>query len=248
MTDAVRYGVTCAYIGFDKDVPISAEEFAAAQRARVTLSVGLGVEEKFDIALENHADLERHLLDMALEYSLFPGRIDELLNHARRSTNRRLTNYLATARLYVDQVKHDISEALQDGGRVVARIRKVMNAQYDDRFGYRAMEALRNHAQHRGLPVNAISFPIVHEERFQPARSRFSVVPAIGVRELAQDKKFKPPILEELKQRANGNGLIALMPLLRQYSEGLGAVHREVRTQLKAPLETAERTFQTLTE
>ena len=56
MTDAVRYGVTCAYIGFDKDVPISAEEFAAAQRARVTLSVGLGVEEKFDIALENHAD------------------------------------------------------------------------------------------------------------------------------------------------------------------------------------------------
>jgi hypothetical protein len=196
----------------------------------------------------NHADLERHLLDMALEYSLFPSRIDELLNHARRSTSRRLANYLATAWLYVDQVQHDISEALQDGGRSVARIREVMNAQYNDRLGYRAMEALRNHAQHRGLPVNAISFPIVREERFKPARLRFSVVPAVGVRELAQDVKFKHLVLEELERRANGNGLVALMPLLRQNSEGLRAVHSEVRIQLKAPLEAAERVFRTLTE
>ena len=240
-----QFGLICAHLGVAKSIPLSVEEFGAVARSRLVLSVGLAVEEKFDIARENHAELEHQLLGMALENSLFRGRADELVSHARRSTSRRLTNYLATARLYVDQVLHDVARALDDP-LASERIRRAIAAQYDGRLGYRAMEALRNHAQHRGLAVTAISLSTAREERFKPERLRFSVVPSLGIPELGQDGKFKAAILAELQSRADPTGLVALMPLVREHSESLGLIHTEVRSLLATPLQEAEQLFQQL--
>ncbi len=240
---ATGYSLTCRYLGFQDSLEISQAEFEAAQGSKLALTVGLGVEEKFDIVLENHADLEGHLLTMALEYSLFRGRIEELLNHGRRTISRRMSNYLAAARLYIDQVQHDIAERLGKDGVAATRLREVMSLQYDSRLGYRTMEALRNHAQHRGLPVHAVTFPAERDERFDPARFRFGVVPSVGIPELKDDRKFKKSILSELEKRADKNGLVPLMPLLREHSEGIGNIHTEVRSLLAGLIQDAERLF-----
>src|SRR5437879_11060442 len=66
------FGLTCGHIGFGADpVPLTASDFETIRAAKRTLLVAMGVEEKLDIALENHADVERHLLELALEASLF---------------------------------------------------------------------------------------------------------------------------------------------------------------------------------
>jgi hypothetical protein len=110
------------------------------------------------------------------------------------------------------------------------------------------MEALRNHAQHQGLPVHAVTFPVERDERFNPVRLRFAVVPSVGITELKDDHKFKSAILAELEQRADRHGLVALMPLLREHSEGIGSIHTEVRSLLSVPLQEAERLFAGLQE
>lgn len=243
-----RYAVTCVYGGFGQDIPLSAEEFSAAQRARVALSIGLGIEEKFDIALENHADLERLLLEMALERSLAIARTDEVLRHARRSTNRMLTNYLATARLYVDQVQRDIAEVLPAEANATEQVRAIIHQQHDERFGYRALEALRNHAQHRGFPVSAISFSMAREERFIPVRLRFTATPSISVTSLAQDEKFKKSVLVEMQRRADRRGILPLMPLVREHSDSLRSIHAQVRETMKTALEDADQRFANLNQ
>jgi hypothetical protein len=247
LASSAGYGLTCRYIGFDKVIPITREEFEATRRARVVLSIALGIEEKLDIALENLADLERHLLGLAVDHSIFTGQAEHSLSSARRSTNRRLTNYFATARQYIDQVQHDISRAIEpaDTGPAQKQISDALSEQYDSRLGYRVIEALRNYAQHRGLPAHAVIFNASRDSS-KEVRVRFNVAIYVGVAELKEDGKFKAAVLRELERCANNEGLVSLMPLVREHSDGLNAINATVRRLLADPLKDAAKLFTTL--
>lgn len=90
-------------------MPITAEQFNDIRAAKERLMFGVGIEEKLDLLLENYAEFERTLLNMALEYSIFPGKSQALLDGGTHLANRRMVNFLTTARLYLDQVSHDFS-------------------------------------------------------------------------------------------------------------------------------------------
>ena len=61
------------------------------------------------------------------------------------------------------------------------------------------MEALRNHTQHRGLPVHQLSFPASWEP---PLRKNlvYRVVPSLKVAVLREDGHFKASIIRELDE------------------------------------------------
>lgn len=238
--------LTCHYLGFNQEaVPISRAEFDAVKPATAVLTTALAIEEKLDIVLENHAALERHLLDLVLEHALFTGRVEELVHGARRSTNRHLTNYLATGRQYRDQVRHDIAHAVP-GAQARTVLGTAIDTQRDENLGYRAMEELRNHAQHRALPIWTVRFSATPVSPVPGAR--FSVVPLLSVRELYADARFEKSVRNELAQQADTKGDVALMPLVRQHRDGLTAIHATVRTLLAEPIRTAETLFTSLTE
>jgi hypothetical protein len=135
--------------------------------------------------------------------------------------------------MYVDQVKSDLSE-FDPTGRLKTLANGRMAAEYDTRFGYRVMEALRNVAQHQALPVQMVSYP--HETRGEYLRIR--VIPGLMVSHLASTD-MKAPILEELKSKANRD-VVQITPLVRDYLEGLGAVHKAVRKEMADDLAVAE--------
>jgi hypothetical protein len=161
------YALTRLAIGAQSHIEISGDEFTALKNARRGMIAVMFIEEKFDLLIENCVELERTLLDIALQLSFYRNRSWFSMIADMQTINRRLVNLLSTARLYIDQAKHDISQL--SGAERLARLKQQLSAQYDAVLGYRVMEALRNHTQHYGLPIESIRYP--HNIESEP-RSR----------------------------------------------------------------------------
>ena len=240
MPDLVEHKITILALGFSDSVPISEAEFDAIRAAKQRLVFGVGIEEKIDLVLENYAELERSLLDMALEHSIFPGNISALLDGGTHLVNRRIANFLTTARLYLDQLGHDLSKIYGKESDEYKNFKKSTNVEYDSVLGYRVMEALRNHVQHRSLPTHGISFPMTRDKSTEPNQVRFRVVPSVDVAALADDPDFKKPVLEELEECADKHGFCNLLPFVREYAESFGRIHEQVRDAVRVELTEAD--------
>lgn len=101
--------------------------------------------------------------------------------------------------------------------------------EYDSCLGYRVIEALRNYAQHRGLPVHNLQYNSTFHPDSPNDSSEHSITPSLRVSRLKEEKKFKSSVLKELE--AIGD-LIDLKPLVRQYMESLGRIHCESKQTL----------------
>ncbi|WKA26387.1 hypothetical protein [Bradyrhizobium roseum] len=86
------------------------------------------------------------------------------------------------------------------------------------------MEALRNYAQHRDLPVHILA------SKRGPNRKEvglgFQAVPKLDLLRLSQDQAFKRSVLTELAQYKRST---ALTPFVRDYIRQLAKVHRQFR-------------------
>jgi hypothetical protein len=223
----MKYKIATVTMGSQLSLEISPEEYSTIRGSKRNLVILTGIEEKFDILLENYAEYERSLLDLALHQMLFRDLDWPSFRADVKIVNRRLTNVLSAARLYVDQVKHDLSTIYASDPTPVEAVTKSMSQEYDTNLGYKAMEAVRNHIQHRSLPVDRMSYPTSLMEPDAPAsKMRFRVVPCIDTVRLEADSKFKGSALSELKSMGH---FVPLTPLVRQYVEGLGRVHDTLR-------------------
>jgi len=208
-------------------VEISAGQFTEFQRARGTLLTGLGVEEKFGTVLANYAEFEGALLRFALEDALFGWTLWNEGIDRLTEVNRLMLNFLATARLYVDQVTHSLSRHFGASNEIVTEFKRRKSEEYDREFGYRCMEELRNHAQHRDFslhmarPQARVSDP---EDPSRPIRRSYTAT--ITTSRLADDPGFKTSVLEELHSKGER---LDIRPLARDYVAGLGRVHAHLQ-------------------
>jgi hypothetical protein len=198
----MKYMLTVLALGSWPFVEISAEEFAQAKDAKERLVTFIGIEEKLDILLENYAEYERHLLDLTLRRVLFRDLLWSSAMTDLQHLTRRLANFLSAARLYVDQSKHDLSSIYTSGSGQQEVLKQALSREYDGRFGYRVMEALRNYMQHRSLPIKKLGYPSIWEEVGSERMLRCSAEIYLDVVELREDKKFKSNVLGELCGRA----------------------------------------------
>lgn len=79
-----------------------------------------------------------------------------------------------------------------------------LSAEYDARLGYRFMEALRKHAQHRGVSVSGVRF---NRRTDAAGRLLISVEPYVELEDLRASPKFKRSVLGELEGTAGSDGL-----------------------------------------
>jgi len=240
MDDVVEYRITIYALGTYGSIAISSADFDDIRVAKQRILFGLGVEEKIDLVLENYAELERCLLEMALEHSLFPGKINALLDSASHVVNRRIVNLLSTCRLYLDQVLHEFSGIYGKESESYAAFKQATNNEYDSVFGYRVMEALRNHAQHRSLPIRGISFGRSRDDSAKPPLFRHTVIPSIDITALEDDPEFKRPVLQELTALTDRKKHLSILPFVRAYVESLGRIHQCVRRLTAPDIENAD--------
>lgn len=92
-----------------QSIEISRGEYDEIVTAQTRLVAMLAVEEKLEYVLANFEDYEGDLLRLALKQSVWPERNYSAFRFAQHLVNRRVVNLLSTTRLYLDQVKHELS-------------------------------------------------------------------------------------------------------------------------------------------
>jgi hypothetical protein len=215
-------------------IELSKEEFERMIEAKRRFIILLDIEEKFDIFIENYAEHEKELLSLTLRKSLFLD--NNWLNTVSEIhiVNRRLANLLTTGRLYLDQVKQEIEEIYGAKSPLALKLEDHRNLECSNTPGFRLMKELRNYIQHRGLPVYRIDYPnklffsTQNNSEDTPTNRtiRWGITPSLSLEALKNDPKLTKSILPELESIGK---YIPITPLVRQYVEAIGRLHKCLR-------------------
>ena len=231
-----RFWLAQDVLGRDTKLPLTEEEFRDLRLARALLLDQIGAEGSLALLLENYVEFQETLLRGALESSLFTHSYSGAPIGHVHVVDRRLTNLLASCRSYIDSVKRTTSSRFGPDSDELQRLKGWFSEEYDARIGYRAMEALRNYALHRGRAVHQLATTSwwVDDKR---TRMRLNMYPSVKPAELRRDGKFKKAVLEDLSELGE---VVDLGPLVDEYVTGIAAVHRKNRESLQAEIEKAE--------
>jgi hypothetical protein len=203
-------------------VEISQEQFEALQNSITFLSQMTNVEEKFDITLENMLELEQEFVSRAAQNMMF--RLPPVpLVEIQTIMNRRFVNLLTACRLYLDHTDHHMSALFGSTSEERRTIQEFRSKLYDQHFGYRVMESLRNYVQHRGLAVHSIA---MGESSAQHDQSQYSMSAYLQPPILRIDGGIKSAVLRELEAKGE---FVDVLLLAREYVECLGRIHVQIR-------------------
>jgi hypothetical protein len=209
-------------------IPISEERYRALEKATLRDWIYLGIEEKFDALVTNYEEFEQDHLCLSLRQLIhldieWADMVDDRLR-----LGRRIANLLTIGRSYYEHVGHDLRQlARQHSSAHQVDPESVWNAQKSALLGCRVLDQLRNHIQHRSLPLGTISYPSSLDEANGDRQFSFGISLHLLLEPLAQDRKFDRGILSEL--RALGEDIADVVLFVREYLQGLAHLHDAIR-------------------
>lgn len=192
--------------------------------------IGLVVEERFQLALDNFQEWETELLQQAQYSILWKTNEFAVAMQHRLTLDRRFINLLSAFRLYLDQSDHNVSTVCGDQSDQLKLIKEFKNKLYNEYFGYRFLEALRNHVQHSALPLHTIGFNQSLVNSKEGPYVQFTVQPRISIEEIAENERFKQKVLHELKEKMT---YLDLRLAAREYVYCLTLLHAEIRAAIR---------------
>jgi hypothetical protein len=236
----MNYYLGTIALGSDQWFPIDPIHYETIREHKANLIRSLEIEERFDILLGNYREFEEDILKMALRHAVIPTQQANDCHSQRREVNRRIANFLSSARLYLDHLRHDIKSIFGADSTPVKGLKVNISAQFDSSFSYRLMEALRNHVQHRGLA--APSFSVNHQltELRPGAQVACTVTPQMVKRYLLADSKLTAKIRAEIEALPDSTDL---KPHIREYMGCLNRINNQVRALIQAGLPEWEATI-----
>ena len=186
---------------------VSQQEFEMVWKAKHDIFLLLGMEEKFGMVIDNYLEFEREMLALTLLHMAAASLDWSSFQDSMVLANRRLANCLTVARLYLDQIRHDLKEIYGPDGPAVQRVVLESSKQYDRLLGYRVMESLRNVLQHRALPVTGLSYPSTWEDRKRGERLHFGLKITLDPVRLREGGGVKKSVLEEIESGVESKAL-----------------------------------------
>ena len=233
------YALTRMTLGNPPKMEIDANRYAALKKASSVQIVALEIEAKFDLLVRNYEEFERDLVTLTLAQMVRGFPAWSSMFSARELLVRRLMNLLTTARAYIHQVSHAVSGSSKDLRCTKEQVTQAFSKQYDKSVGYRIMEALRNHMQHRGEATKGISYPsqIERGEEGEPLWN-FRLDLMLDMESLRCDKCFKKSVFREIELLKSEQRDLILF--VRQYVEGLGHVQEQLRDLIQSAVDDAD--------
>ncbi len=220
---------------------ISADQFENIKTAKRNLLVLLGIEEKFEMVIDNYRDYEHALFDLALADITSRMADSSSFYEAGNLITRRLANCLTLGRLYEDQVGHDLATVYSRTADVRTQIIGAFREQSKRLLGYRTMKEVRNCLQHRSLPLKQLAWRRAWEEHNGDHLRHHRLTVQLDVRELRNDRKAgSRELIEELERNPTADDTTLL---LRQYVEGLSCVHKVLRAATEGDIEVWKSTL-----
>ena len=229
---AVEYFVGLVRLPHGPRLELQGQEYDEVIRAKENLVRVLEIEEAFDVLVENYAEFQGELLALSVWHGLHREYARSGSDRLRRLVNRRLGNLLSSCRLYFDLTDRMLGEAFPQG-RQSQDFNDARSLEYDDRFSYRLLEAVRNYSQHRGFAVQDYGWRLWREEEATPNKLCCSVQPKVIREDLRNDPKVKADFRKELDQQPE---TISLGRHVVAYMESIYCIHNAVRSMIEIPL------------
>ena len=207
------------------DLEIGKNDYEDYKESNKVLKSCLSFEKSYEILLSNYIDLENERLSWAtLEMVQFRSR-DDFLN-ATLSLDRRMVNFLSTARLHIEHLQKRGGDCVS--GQSIEDVKAVVKCFCDtekaNKPEYKFMWDLRNEVLHSSLPTNWVSFSSNRTNSFDDSNPKFEYSLNFGLlKSLARG--FKPEELETI----SSNDQIDLMSVTRVYMESLSTIHVKFR-------------------
>jgi hypothetical protein len=239
----MRYELTILLLGQYKPVALSQERFEAIKTAQKSLFVLLGIEEKLNVLMDNYEEFELELFSQNLHYMLFLDSNWTSFTTDLHTLNRRIANLLTSSRLYIDQVRHELSSLFGKDSNEFKQFSQACSQEYDGYAGYRVMEQLRNIMQHQTPPLHNLSRTnerVEHGEGYLP---KSSTTVYISLSQLKTTAQIKTRVLADLEQ-AQTDDQVKIKPLVREYIDCINRLHRSVRTLLAPHFQNWHKVFQ----
>jgi hypothetical protein len=207
-------------------IEIDEAEYNLIKDARGNLFEALYLEENLDLVIENYYEYESDLLSISSRMMIFN---DDYFSMGRERSllTRRIANLLSAGRMYIDQSPHHLNNMYGKESDIPRLVENEKKLQYEQRLGYRVMEAIRNYAQHRDVPIQGIKLSYHLVESETGSQFLYRAIPLINISTLADDK-FKQTILQEIRDTSTKD-LVDVRPFIKEYVEGIGTLHVKTR-------------------
>ena len=207
------------------DLEIDENDYENYKESNKVLTSCLSFEKSYEILLSNYIDLENERLSWATLEMVRVGSRDDFLN-ATLSLDRRMVNFLATARLHIEHLQKRGGDCVsgQSIEDVKAVIKCFCNTEKANKPEYKFMWDLRNEVLHSSLPTRWVSFSSKRTTPFDDPNPEFEYSLNFGLlKSLATG--FKPEELESI----SSNDQIDLMSVTRGYMESLSTIQVKFR-------------------
>lgn len=230
VSESLNYSLTKMALNQERFVCISKETYDKIIVARDCLMQLVVIEEKFDFVVENLAALERAVHEAADLCKTFQTATVEF-QISKSDINRHVANLVALGRMFIEQSLVHVDKLNTLAGKQLFDLAASRTRQYDVRLGYRLFEELRNYMLHRGSAVHFVDFYSQKEYDAAGAMSlRHEVLVYASAAQLAEDKKFKRRVSEELEAISDRHDLVVMG---RDYVAGLWDTQLEFRRALE---------------
>jgi hypothetical protein len=207
--------------------PINADRFNLIKRSRAVLVAAFEIEDIFDNLVSNYVEVEARCLDLTATRLVRKSVGYREAHETVAAINLVFVNHLSSARAYVDKIGRATSRCFQDSEAqsISKTVKQLLAEQFDSAFGFRFMEALRNHVQHSGRALHTLSQGSRKVKIGGQAETigESFLEPLCSKKELIERGKFKAKVLNECPDYVN------LLDCSRIHMLGLSRVHRAVR-------------------
>ena len=218
---------------------LSEDEFDELVSIRRVIFASTEFEETFNLLVHNWIDFQKAIFDLTITRAI---RYDFSWDDGaemRSILDQKLTAFLTSARLYVEQTPRELKNEFEDGQKLADDFKKTLSNQYDTRNGYAFMEALRNYVQHKGLPVHSLTF----ENKRDPVEGadlNHALLVYAKTERLKEDKKFKKAVFDRFEEVPDR---IELTEQLNDYMTGLMKAQIGLRKLLEDHIRKAKDLF-----
>lgn len=214
-------------------------KFDEASGDYVFNQAALATEEKFTLVLQNYVQFESTLTSITLNHFIFGNPdwsnfIDEI-----QLVNGSLLNLLSSTKAYLDQVPQHLNDIYGAGSNEARAFAKATNQEFDARFEYRIISALRNHLQHNDFPVKWLEFSNSWSQQDGGNDTcSHKLVVSLSVDDLVRNEHVRSDTRKELGM--TGQTKLDVKPLVRAYISSIARLHSSVRTLMDQKAQSAE--------
>lgn len=206
---------------------ITNDEFIQLQKDYELILRKIWINEKYNMILDNYYEIELEVLEAENRLMEIEDK-KQMISIGQKyivDLNRKLSNFLCSVRMYIDQTQHDLSSMNMELC-TKEMFHQFTSCQYDLSIGFQIMELLRNYIQHQGLIIDGLT---IIKPMIPKSQNEFiGLIIEIDYKKLRSIDKYSKKIKLDLMLKNTCSKKFNIMWFLQEYVSGVISVHKQL--------------------